>query len=283
MFITQAEIDRLINEDNPHIDLTTTLLDIKTQISEIKIVSCESGIIAGTSIVERVFQTLGVTLSKSRSDGDLVHKGDLIMSGIGSATAVTNAWMVSLNILSYCSGVATATRKLVDLCQSTTPPTNLFLSRKSIPGVKTLTIPAILAGGAIPQAFDRSETIMIFEQHQNFFETKQDLADHITKVKHLTPSKPMIMHATSTIQASKLARMGAEIIQLYKIPADQLKIMIRELKKAYPKLIILAVANVNENNIQEYLNTGADGIVATSPYFSEPLALEVNIAPVKQH
>lgn len=283
MFITQDEIDRLISEDNPHIDLTTILLDIKTQISEIKIVSCESGIIAGTGIVERVFQTLGVTLSKSRSDGDLVHKGDLIISGIGSASAVTNAWIVSLNILSYCSGVATATRKLVDLCQLTNPPTNLFLSKKSIPGTKTLTIPAILAGGAIPQAFDRSETIMIFEQHQNFFETKQDLADQLSKVKHLTPGKPMIMHATSTIQASKLARMGAEIIQLYKIPPDQLKGMIKELKKAFPKLILLAVANVNEDNIQEYLATGADGIVATSPYFSEPLAIDITIEPVKQH
>ncbi len=91
------------------------------------------------------------------------------------------------------------------------------------------------------------------------------------------------MHATSTIQASKLARMGAEIIQLYKIPPDQLKIMIKELKKAFPRLILLAVANVNKDNIQEYLDTGADGIVATSPYFSEPLAIDITIEPVKQH
>ena len=286
MFITQAEIDQLIKEDLASIDLTSVLLHISTQPSEISFTAQEVGIAAGTLIIEKIFTTLGLTTVRSKTDGDPIYKGDEIICATGPADTIHKGWLVAHNILGYCCGVASYTRKMVDICKAQTPSIKLLLNRKHIPGTKALAISALIAGGAVPHQLSLSDTIVIFKEHHQFFPGKTTLADNIANMKRLTYGKKILVDSRSarSLEAvSQLARAGANIIQFHNIPAKELKPIIRELRRDFPKLGLFINGYIDLTNIQEYIASGIDTIVTSSSYFAKPLDIVVDIKEIHSH
>lgn len=286
MFITQAEIDQLIKEDISSIDLTSSLLHICNQPSQITITSQEVGIAAGVPIVEKIFTTLGITTIRAKTDGDPLYIGDEIIVATGPANAIHKGWLVAHNVLGYCCGVASYTRKMVDICDEHTPHVGLVLNRKHIPGTKALVIPAIIAGGASPHRLGLSDSILIFKEHQKFFPEKTTLADQIASMKHLTSGKKVLVDsrsARSLESVPQLARAGADIIQFHNTPAKELKPIVRELRRDFPKLGIFINGFIDLHNVKEYVDIDIDTIVTSSPYYAPPLDMIVDITELQAH
>ncbi len=280
MFITTDEIERLICEDVPYIDLTCELLDIRDQIAEIRYATRENGIVAGTEIVAKMFECLGIELIEMKRSGESINAGDVVLIGKGSSEAIHTVWKIGQNIIDYSSGVATTTRKMVNACNEAQPKIALLTTRKNIPGTKKLAIQGIVAGGAMPHRLGLSETILIFEQHRQFFATDEALAQKIAEIKYLTCEKKIVIEADNLADGLRFAKIGADAIQFDKLTSKQLKEAVVEMRKAYPNVTLLGAGGINHTNIQLYCETGVDGLVTTSPYYAKALDIKVMINPL---
>lgn len=277
LYISDESIERWIKEDVPYIDLTTLTLEIGDIKGKISFKAREYTVLSGVEEVLRIFNKLGITDFQSLPSGSVVDKGDSFIEAVGSAANLHLAWKVSLNILEYCSGIATRTKKMVDKAKGINPQISVVATRKSFPGTKELSIKSIIAGGAYPHRLGLSETILIFKQHVNFLGDIADLAQIIGKVKEKACEKKVIVEVEGIEDARLLIQSGVDGLQFDKVPAKELKTIVEEIRSLNPRVTLLGAGGINESNIEEYARTGIDAIVTTSMYFGKPSDIGVTI------
>ena len=277
MFISIEEIDRLIKEDVPYIDLTSWSLGIREQFGEISYFSREDIIVCGTEEVRMIFDRLNITTKFFIPSGTNVKPGGKLISGAGRGDCIHIAWKVGQNILDHCSGIATKTANMVKAVKSVNPNIPVLTTRKGFPGTKALAIKAIMTGGAVPHRLGLSETILIFKQHINYIGGMDALLGRIGELKKESCEKKVIVEAQGFEEAEKLCRAGVDGVQFDKVPAGELKEIIPKLKAGFGNVVFLAAGGINENNIVEYAKTNADGIVTTNLYSAKPSDIGVEI------
>ncbi|EHQ89686.1 ModD protein [Desulfosporosinus youngiae] len=281
IYISDETIDRWIKEDVPYLDLTTLTLGIGGTKGTITFKAREFTVLSGVEEVLRIFNRLGIRQIRSLPSGSIVNKGDIFIEAEGLASNLHIAWKVSLNILEYCSGIATRTKRMVDKAKSVNPQVAVVATRKSFPGTKELSIKSIIAGGAFPHRLGLSETILIFKQHVNFLGDIHNLAQVMKEVKGNACEKKIIVEVERIEDARLLVETGVDGLQFDKIPAHDLKVIVEEIRSLNPNVTLLGAGGINEGNIQDYADTGIDAIVTTAMYFGKPSDLGVTIEPFK--
>lgn len=150
IYFTDETLDRFIKEDVPYIDLTTQVLGIGEKQGHFQIFSREEATICGTEEVARIFSKLGLVVLNYLPTGSQVNQNETIFEAKGKVGSLHMAWKVGLNILEHSSGIATRTRRMVNLVERTNPKAVVVTTRKNFPGTKELAIKAVIAGGGYP-------------------------------------------------------------------------------------------------------------------------------------
>lgn len=277
MYISDDMLDRIIKEDVPYIDLTTIALGIGNKKGKIVFTTREDTVLSGVEEVMRIFGKLGINTTYNMPSGTRIDKGEMFLTAEGLASSLHMGWKVSLNILEYCCGIATKTRKLVDKARAVNPDISIVSTRKSFPGTKELVIKSVIAGGAYPHRLGLSETILVFRQHVNFLSGFDELPKMIKQIKNNACEKKIIVEVENEHEAILIA--GAEIdgLQFDKIPVSDLKSMVKNVRKINDKITIIAAGGINESNVQEYADTGVNAIATTAVYFGNPCDIKVTI------
>jgi len=195
----------------------------------------------------------------------------------GPASALHIAWKVSLNILEYCSGIATRTRKLVDIAKSINPDISIVTTRKAFPGTKEIAMKSVLNGGGFPHRLGLSETILIFRQHVNFLGGFGSLPSVIPQIRINAAEKKIIVEVENKEEAILLAVSGVDGLQFDKVPAEELKKVITKLREINPKITLIAAGGINESNVAQYADTGVNAIATSAVYFGKPSDIGVKI------
>ena len=281
MFISQEEIDRLIKEDVPYIDLTSWSLGIREQPGRIAYYTREDSVVCGTEEVKMIFDRLNIKTERFIPSGEAAKPGDELISGAGRGCDINMAWKVGQNILEHCSGIATKTRGMVRTVREHGPHVTILTTRKGFPGTKPLVIKAVMAGGAVPHRLGLSETVLIFKQHVDYIGGFKALLAKMPGLKAECCEKKILVETCDYDEARRLCEAGADGIQFDKIPAGSLKEIVAKLREEFPGVVYLAAGGVNENNAAEYAQTGIDGIVTTSLYTAKPVDIGVNIVNTK--
>ena len=122
-------------------------------------------VVAGLDIAEAFFRALDgdVITAKLASDGDRVEAGTIIMRLTGNARAMLAAERSALNTLQHLSGIATLTRRYVDVIEGT--GAILLDTRKTIPGLRELEKYAARMGGARNHRMRLDDGILIKDNH----------------------------------------------------------------------------------------------------------------------
>lgn len=277
LYLSNDEIDKLIKEDVPYIDLTSWTLGIKEQQGKITYFTREDAIISGTEEVRQIFERLHIEVELFIPSGQKVKAGENLIIGKGRAENLHMAWKVGQNILDHCSGIATKTRKMVDIVKSYNPNIAILTTRKGFPGTKALAIKSIMVGGAMPHRLGISETILVFKQHINFIGGFDGLLKKLPEIKAECCEKKIIVETGSIEQAVSLCKAGADGIQFDKMEVQELKNAVECLKTEFPYVITLGAGGINESNIVDYAQTGINGIVTTSLYNANPIDIGVKI------
>ena len=138
IFYVDDLIQRAITEDINYIDVTSDYLLEDDDMSQAYWVSKDSGVVAGLDIGLRVFTLLdpAIVIETKVKDGDRVEKGDILATMEGPTKSLLKGERTALNLVQHMSGIATATRRCVDLVAGT--KATIACTRKTLPGLRPI-------------------------------------------------------------------------------------------------------------------------------------------------
>jgi nicotinate-nucleotide pyrophosphorylase (carboxylating) len=159
-------VARALAEDlAPLGDLTSALLpDGVTAVADF--VPRRDGVLAGTRCATEAFAQMdpSVVVSWQAVDGDAVGAGDVIATVSGALASILTAERTALNFLCHLSGIATLTRRFADAAAEG-GSAQIWDTRKTTPGLRTLQKAAVRAGGAVNHRGNLSDWVMFKDNH----------------------------------------------------------------------------------------------------------------------
>lgn len=146
-------------------DLTSNATIPEDAEATAHLVARQAGCIAGLGLALRVFQLLddGVATGALVSDGAIVAEGHLLATVTGPARPILAGERLALNLLGQLSGVATATRALVDAVEGTRA--TIVDTRKTIPLLRSLQKHAVVSGGGRNHRMGLYDQVLIKDNH----------------------------------------------------------------------------------------------------------------------
>jgi molybdenum transport protein len=273
-------LDQLIEEDVPYGDLTTEILGIGNKKGRILFSTREPTVLCCTEEAGRIFEKFGATIKQMVPSGEHLTAGIDFLEADGTAKALHAGWRITLNLIEHVSGIATRTRRIVDIARGVNPEISIATTRKSSPGGKKLAIKAVVCGGARPHRLGLSETVLIFKHHLVFLESVQDFFSTIDQIRQKIPSTKLVIEVENENEALMAAKAGFDMIQIDKMASADLKEVIKKVRSVNPAVKIAAAGGITEINAAEYAATGADTLVLSSVYFGKPSDIGVRIFPV---
>jgi nicotinate-nucleotide pyrophosphorylase (carboxylating) len=146
-------------------DLTTDAIVDAGRASAARIVARRGGVVAGLALGSLTFALLDdrVVVEARVDDGDRIESGAVVAELSGPARAILTGERTALNLLARLSGIATATRALVDLVATTTA--KIADTRKTTPGLRALERYAVACGGGTNHRFGLDDGVLIKDNH----------------------------------------------------------------------------------------------------------------------
>src|SRR5258708_24855937 len=146
-------------------DLTTDTIVSAEAVARGTLGARKGGIVAGLDVARMAFQLLdpAIAFEVSRADGSAIGAGESIASVSGKARALLSAERVALNFLCHLSGVATATRAIVDAVAGY--PARVCCTRKTTPGLRALEKYAVRVGGGVNHRFGLDDGVLLKDNH----------------------------------------------------------------------------------------------------------------------
>lgn len=257
MKLQQFYIDDIIktalNEDINYIDSTTDLLIPEDDISEAYFMAKDSGVLAGVEVAARVFKLLdeNIEVKFLFKDGDKVQKGDVIAEFKGNTAAMLKAERTSLNLIQHMSGIATYTRKCVDLVEGTNA--SVTDTRKTLPGLRPLQKYSVVAGGGKNHRYNLTDAAMLKDNHIDAYggitaavNALRKKAGHMLKIE---------VEARTLDDVKEALDCKTDVIMLDNMSCEEMKKAV-ELTAGRAKLE--ASGNVTLDTIREIAETGVD-------------------------
>jgi len=165
-FLIEPQVRAALLEDFGRAgDMTTDLLIPAEMQTRAVLAARQDGVVAGLVAAAIAFRILDPTveLIVHKPDGSGINKGDIIAELKGPARAILSGERVALNYLGHLSGVATATRALVDRVEGT--GTRITCTRKTLPGLRTLQKYAVRCGGGYNHRFGLDDAVLVKDNH----------------------------------------------------------------------------------------------------------------------
>jgi molybdenum transport protein len=278
IYFTQAELEHLLTEDVPYHDETTHALGIDHNPGWLEIHAREAdSVLCGTEEISRMAELLGLSVVFSQPSGYRPVQGEAVFKVSGAAGALHKWWRVAVVLLSYASGVASQTRRVLDAVQTINPALHIATTRKTPPGNRKIMIKAVLTGGGAIHRLGLSESILVFAQHRAFLPPSITLTELVKKLRAACPEKRIMLEAESVAEATEAAYARADIVQCDKLSPEILKELVPKLKIINPKLIISAAGGITPDNATKYAMTGVDLLVTSSVYHAMPADFNVTM------
>ena len=146
-------------------DWTSVALVPAGASAELDVVARRTGVVAGLEAAAIVARVADEQLEWRSlvADGAVVAAGAVVATLGGPTRSVLTAERVVLNLLGRMSGVATATRQLVDAVAGT--PCRIYDTRKTVPGWRLLDKLAVRLGGGWNHRMGLYDAILIKDNH----------------------------------------------------------------------------------------------------------------------
>ncbi|WP_406658249.1 carboxylating nicotinate-nucleotide diphosphorylase [Methanolobus sp. ZRKC2] len=247
-----SEIEHYLREDLGYNDVSCTL--VPDMEAHAVIFTKEDCTLAGLDVAKSFFDYLGINAETEYMEGNTIKKGDVIFSLHGSSVSILRAERIVLNFLGHLCGIATLTRRCVDIVRNFSD-TKVACTRKTTPGLREHEKKAVIAGGGDPHRFNLSDSVMIKDNHvkmmgiESAIESARKMASFTQKIE---------VEVESSGDALLAARLGADIIMLDNMEPSAIIDTMTTLRKAsVPEHVIIEVSGgINLGNLDEYAKTG---------------------------
>jgi nicotinate-nucleotide pyrophosphorylase (carboxylating) len=219
---------------------------------------CKSrfAIVCGLEEASMLFDICGCKSEILVKDGSKVVKGAVVMNVSGYARAILKAERTVLNIIMRMSGIATETRRTVDLAKGVT----ILATRKTAPGLRYFDKKAVFLGGGATHRMRLDDMVLIKDNHLVLV---SDLGKCIRLAKKNVGSSIKVECEVRTKEEA-LAAVAAEAdtVMLDNFTPKQAQQTIRQIRRMglRNKVKIELSGGINQNNIRQYSRTKPDFI-----------------------
>ena len=270
--LAKEQIASFLKEDVGTGDLSTDLVFGKELDGTGVFLAKDDGIVSGTEIIALTYSlyTDKVKVTLFKHDGDRVSKGENIAKVEGPVFALLTCEWIILNLMQLMSGIATATRRMVDALDD--PTIRIVDTRKTHPGLRMFEKYAVTCGGGFNHRFALYDGVMLKDNHIAF-------AGGIEKAVALVRSKlghmvKVEVETETEEQVKQAVKAGADVIMFDNRTPEEIK----HLQTLVPKHIITeASGGININSIASFKGCGVDYIsVGSLTNGAKPLDISFN-------
>jgi nicotinate-nucleotide pyrophosphorylase (carboxylating) len=159
-------IEFALREDLGELGDITSQATVPDGESSATLWSKAEGILAGEEVFRAVFHAVdpGVTVAFAAHDGASLSRNERVASVRGRTISLLSGERTALNFLSFLSGIASETRKLVDLAR-TSGHAVILDTRKTLPGFRALSKYAVATGGGRNHRQGLYDMVLIKDNH----------------------------------------------------------------------------------------------------------------------
>ena len=270
MMTNIPNLDELIRmallEDVGDGDHSTLACIPPTAVGAAKMVAKQDGILCGMEVGERVFHfvndsfyhsQLPITVTARMKDGDVVKRGDVLMTIEGAAGVILTAERTALNFMQRLSGIATQTHLLVDMIKDL--HAQLLDTRKTTPNMRLLEKYAVKCGGGTNHRIGLYDMVMLKDNHIDFaggIEAAIDRTHAYLKEKGKELKIEIEVRNLDELE-QVMAHGGVDRIMLDNFDVETLKEAVRRIDGRYETE---ASGGINETTLRSYAETGVDFI-----------------------
>lgn len=238
-------------------------------VATARLVAREAGCVAGLGAALRVFTLLDdeVEVGAVIRDGDVVDAGAELATVRGSARTILAGERLALNLLGRLSGVATATRALVDRVEGT--DARIIDTRKTTPLLRALEKQAVVAGGGGNHRMGLYDAVLIKDNHVR---AAGSPAEAVRRARAAVgPDVSVEVEIEDPEQLEPVLEAGADIVMLDNMAPEQMRGVVQ---RAAGRCTLEASGGIGLDTVRAVAETGVDWISVGSITHSAP-ALDV--------
>lgn len=278
-FKVREMVRRALDEDLGRAgDVTTNSVVGEDATLSAAVTARQAGRIAGMALAVAAFRELDreIDIRVEKGDGDDVVPGDPVFHIEGDARAVLTAERTALNFLGHLSGVATATRSLVEAVRGT--GAQICCTRKTTPGLRTLEKYAVRVGGGINHRFGLDDAVLIKDNHlaigggiDQVVQAARSGTGHMVRVE---------VEVDTLEQLDQALAAGAEIVLLDNMTPEQLR---QAVERTAGRAVLEASGGIHLESVRAVAEAGVDLISSGWITHSAPcLDLGLDLGPHAQ-
>lgn len=252
--ILDNQIRAFLAEDIGQGDITTDPIFTDDREGTAQLVSREPLVAAGMeSVAGRVFQILNsaIRVEQPVPDGQYVEADAVLLKLQGPVRDLLKGERVALNLVQRLCGIATLTRKYVDLVAGL--KARVIDTRKTTPGLRMLEKYAVRVGGGHNHRFNLADGILIKDNH---IAACGSISLAVDRVRAVAPHTIRVEVETDTLeQVRECLDCGVDIIMLDNMTLDEMREAVSLIEG---RALVEASGGVNLDTVRDIAETGVD-------------------------
>lgn len=278
---SRREIERIaaaaLAEDG-RLDITSALT-VPPRIQAGAVIEYRSGgVVSGLAYADEVARSCGCRIEWFSSEADTVYPGAALGVVRGDLADILRAERPLLNLLQRASGVATLTRAFVDAIQGTRA--RILHTRKTAPGLRSLDIAAVLAGGGQAHRAGLGHQVMVKDNHWRALARKGAGLDQALAEARRRGVTALYVEVESLEQLELACSAGATRLVVDNQRPETVRAWSQLARERSPGIEVEATGGISLGNVREYAEAGADFIsigALTHSVTAADIAIEVKI------
>lgn len=278
--VVRPIIQKALDEDIGRGDITSQAIIPPSSISKAEIISHEEGVLAGVEIAKEVFRLLSprhLTFTSSLKDGELLTEGRCILRFEADSLVILKGERVALNFLQRLSGIATLTRKFVDLVSPF--GVRILDTRKTTPNLRILEKYAVRVGGGFNHRFGLDNGILIKDNHIRILGGIKKAVQMARRNNH--PFLKVEVEVSDVSQVEEAIESDADAIMLDNMSEEEMREVVNKIRRRKREVLIEASGDVSLENVKDVASTGVDLISVGRITHSAP-SLDINLKIVER-
>lgn len=278
--VLEERLRNLLTEDIGQGDITTALIVPEDHITEAEVIAKRTGVAAGIEEAKILLEGIGLEVNVLVMDGERVKPKQVLLKISGDTRTILVVERTLLNLVSRMSGIATATRNIVEKLQKTKLKVKVACTRKTAPGLLYFDKKAVFVGGGDTHRLHLDDLILIKDNH---IAVASSIEESIKLVRQgASFTKKIEIEVTKEEDALVAAKAGADIVMLDNFSPKKIEKTVAALKKtrSYGKVLLEASGGITLANVLKFASTGVD-VVSLGELTHSAKALNVSLEIMK--
>jgi nicotinate-nucleotide pyrophosphorylase (carboxylating) len=247
-----AIVRRALAEDLP--DVTSEAIFEPGERGRAVFLVKAKGVLAGLPYAEETFRALDPSsvFEAKRRDGDEIEDGDIVAEVSASVVALLSGERTALNLLQRASGIATATRRYVEVVRGTSA--RIYDTRKTAPGLRALDKYAVKCGGGENHRFGLMDMFLIKNNH---IDRAGSLTAAVERVRARGMFQEVMVEVRNEGELSEALALRPDFILLDNMSPAELR---RSVELTAGRVLLEASGGITLENLRAVSESGVDRI-----------------------